>query len=92
MILSDIKHYLQQRGQATLADISTHFETSADAMRGMPETWVRKGRINRHLANASCGSSCSKCNPASTEIYEWVGPGRPAVAARSLPMPSHCDR
>ena len=91
MILSDIKQYLQQRGQASLADIATHFDTSADAVRGMLETWVRKGRVKRHLASASCGSSCSQCDPASTEIYEWVGPGRAAVTTRPLPMPSLCD-
>jgi len=92
MILSDIKQYLQQRGQASLADIATHFDTSTDAVRGMLEIWVRKGRVTCRLASASCGSSCSSCDPAATEIYQWVGAGGPAVSTRPLPMPSRCDR
>ena len=35
MILSDIRRYLQQCGQATLADIALHFDADPDAMRGM---------------------------------------------------------
>lgn len=88
MILSDIKRYLQERGQATLADIATHFDAPPDAVRGMLETWIRKGRVARHQANAACGSSCSQCDPAATEIYVWLGAG--TAAAQPLPMPTHC--
>jgi len=82
MILSDIRNYLQQRGQASLSDISMHFDTPPEAVKGMLETWIRKGRVQRRLANPSCGSSCSQCGPATTEIYQWQGsaghaPGEP---------------
>ncbi len=92
MILSDIRDYLRQHGQATLADIATHFDTSPEAMRGMLETWIRKGRVERHPANAACGSSCSQCDPATTEIYVWVGEGAQRPPAVPLPMPGQCDR
>ena len=75
MILSDIKRYLSERGQATLADMALHFQTSPDAVRGMLEVWAGKGKVRRHLTDPSCGSSCSKCDPASVEIYEWIGEG-----------------
>ncbi|HEC06207.1 MAG TPA: sugar metabolism transcriptional regulator [Thiolapillus brandeum] len=71
MILSDISRYLEQRGQATLADIALHFDADTDAVRGMLEVWIRKGRVHRRMATASCGSSCSQCEPAVTEIYVW---------------------
>lgn len=71
MILSDIKRYLRERRQASLADIALHFDADPDAVRGMLEHWIRKGKVVRHQANASCGSSCSKCDPAGTEIYLW---------------------
>ena len=87
MILSDIRHYLEQRGQATLADIALHFDADPDAIRGMLEIWVRKGRIHRRMATASCGSSCSQCDPAVTEIYVW---GRAADATTAL-LPDGCE-
>jgi hypothetical protein len=71
MILSDIRRYLEQRHQATLADIALHFRTDADAVRGMLDIWIRKGKVQRKMATASCGNSCSQCDPAATEIYVW---------------------
>lgn len=71
MILSDIRKYLQQRGQATLADIALHFDADPDAVRGMLEIWIRKGKAHKKMATASCGSSCSQCDTAATEIYVW---------------------
>jgi putative ferrous iron transport protein C len=73
MILSDIRRYLQQRGQASLADLALHFDADPDAIRGMLQVWMRKGMVQRQVATASCGSSCSKCDAATTELYTWHG-------------------
>ena len=73
MILADIKRYLMERGCAPLADIALHLGSDPDAVRGMLEQWIRKGRVRRRMANAACGSSCRDCDPAATEIYEWIG-------------------
>jgi hypothetical protein len=72
MILSDIRRYLQQRGQATLADIALHFDADPDAVRGILEVWIRKDKVYRKMATASCGGSCTQCDPAATEIYVWT--------------------
>jgi len=72
MILKDIRRYLQQRRQATLADIARRFDSEPSAVQGMLDQWVRKGKVRRSLATSSCGVSCGKCEPASTEIYQWV--------------------
>jgi len=87
MILSDIRQYLEQRGQATLADIALHFDTDPDAIRGMLEVWMRKGRIHRRMATTSCGSSCSKCGMAATEIYIW----RNAKGDTAPLLPNDCE-
>lgn len=72
MILPEIRRYLEQRGQASLADIALHFDIQPDAVRGMLEVWMRKGKVQRRLATTSCGSRCNKCQSAATEIYAWV--------------------
>ena len=71
MILSDIRDYLKQRGQCTLSDIALHFDTDADAVRGMLDIWVRKGKVEKSSATESCGTSCQSCDPAATEVYTW---------------------
>jgi hypothetical protein len=73
MILADIKQYLSARGSASLSDISLHFDTEPNAMRGMLEQWIRKGRVTKHVAGSACNSSCNKCGTESAELYEWVG-------------------
>jgi hypothetical protein len=82
MILSDIRLYLEQRGQATLADIALHFDAEPDAVRGMLNVWIRKDKVYRKMATASCGGSCTQCDPAATEIYVWTASttnSRPAL-------------
>ena len=71
MILSDIKHYLQQRHQASLAEIALHCDAEPDAVRGMLEQWMRKGKVERRLMNDLCNTGCGKCDPASVELYIW---------------------
>jgi len=71
MILSEIRDYVRQRGQVTLADIALHFDADPDAVRGMLQVWIDKGKLHRQMATASCGGSCTQCDPASTEIYVW---------------------
>jgi hypothetical protein len=74
VILTDLRRYLQQRGQASLTDIAYHLDAEPDAIKGMLEHWIRKGRVRRHEAGAAC-SGCSKCDAAKMEVYEWVEQG-----------------
>ncbi|WP_457664904.1 FeoC-like transcriptional regulator [Thiolapillus sp.] len=74
MILSELKAYLQERGQATLADVVNHFDVDANVARDMLQVWIRKGQVQKLQAAASCGSSCSQCDAAATEIYVWGTP------------------
>ena len=85
MILSEVRDYLKTRSQATLSDIALHFDTDPDALRGMLEVWIKKGKIRKRMATDSCGSSCNSCEPTATEIYEWVD----AIAVQ-VELPGHC--
>ncbi len=89
MILSEVKSYLVQRRQATLSDIALHFDSDPDAVRGMLELWIRKGRVRRQALTASCGQSCGSCDPATTEIYLWVDDQ--ALPEAILPLPTGCN-
>lgn len=73
MILSEIRGYLQANRRASLADLSTRFGSDPDALRGMLQKWVAKGRVRKLVGEESCGSSCCRCDPETVEIYEWTG-------------------
>jgi len=72
MILSDLRSYLQEKRRVTLSDLVAHFHMDADALRGMLGKWVNKGKVRLNPVAPSCGTSCCKCDPTLTEIYEWV--------------------
>lgn len=73
MILSELRSYLQTHKRAALLDLAYHFDTDPNALRGMLAKWVGKGRVAKLPAGSACGGGCCKCDPATTEIYEWKG-------------------
>jgi putative ferrous iron transport protein C len=72
MSLVDIKQHLMQVRIASLSSICVYFNADPDTLRGMLSHWVRKGRVRQCKKNPACASSCGKCSPLLTEIYEWV--------------------
>lgn len=72
MILSELTAYLAERKRAALIDISLHFDSDPEALRLMLSLLERKGRVRKLPTGTTCGGGCSKCDPASVEIYEWV--------------------
>ena len=89
MILSQIRDYLKQRGQCTLSDIALHFDTDANAVRGMLDVWIKKGKVEKRSATESCGSSCQSCDPAATEIYIWCESKN--TDKLNVTIPGYCD-
>lgn len=75
MILSELREYLQEHGQASLRDIATRFDVSEEAAEGMLEHWARKGKI-KNFENTSCegvcGHKCSSCPMQCAMIYQWL--------------------
>ncbi|MGD8671692.1 MAG: FeoC-like transcriptional regulator [Thiogranum sp.] len=84
MILSDIRRYLEQRGQASVFDIAMHCDTQPDAVRGMLQVWVRKGLAYKLPTSPGCGSGCTKCDSAATEVYAWRTAPAPAAAVECV--------
>jgi len=72
MILSDLRTYLKDNRRVTLNDLVLHFHVDANALRGMLSKWVSKGKVRISPAPSNCGTSCCKCDPLLTEIYEWI--------------------
>lgn len=72
MILSELRSYLQEKRRVTLSDLVLHFQMDADAIRGMLHKWINKGKVRLSPTGTSCGTSCCKCDPTLTEIYEWL--------------------
>ncbi|MDQ7091122.1 MAG: FeoC-like transcriptional regulator [Methylococcales bacterium] len=72
MILSKLRDYLKQQQRVTLHQLVVHFDCDADALRGMLGKWISKGKVQRLNPNSNCGTGCCQCDPALTELYEWV--------------------
>lgn len=73
MILSDLRDYLKTNRRAALIDMAHRFDADPEALRGMLDKWVAKGRVEKLPPGTLCGGGCSQCDPATTEIYEWKG-------------------
>ena len=84
MILSDIRRYLEQRGQASLLEIAIHCDTDPNAIRGMLQVWIRKGMASKLPTSPGCGSGCTKCDGAATEVYAWRTAPTPAAAVECV--------
>lgn len=72
MILSEIRDYLRSNGQAAVIDMAWHFDVEPDAIRGMLEHWIRKGKVEKLPDGTGCDGGCHMCDPESVEIYQWV--------------------
>ena len=73
MILSDLKTYLVERRCVPLADLVNRFGAQPSALRGMLETFIRKGRVRRVDPGAGSCPGCTKCDAYALEMYEWTG-------------------
>jgi hypothetical protein len=83
VILSDLRRYLQQREEATLADMAMRFQADPEVVRAMLEVWIAKGRIERCAPSPACAGNCNQCGPGAAEVYRWTGGGRDKPDAES---------
>mgnify|MGYP001160698650 FL=1 len=72
MILSDLRGYLKEHKRVALKDMEMRFNIDADALRGMLGKWINKGYVRKLPTGTSCSTGCCKCDPALTELYEWI--------------------
>jgi len=73
MILTQVRDYLKQRGQAPLRDMALEFSMDQDALRPIVEQWVAKGKVEKMPEGSACGGGCNNCEPQSIELYQWIG-------------------
>lgn len=71
-MLSQIKLIFTEKNTVSLVELTQQLNAEPDAVRGMLSHWIRKGRIRPFQKKAGCGSKCGKCDPATTEMYQWV--------------------
>jgi putative ferrous iron transport protein C len=71
MILSELQAFLAQHKRASLADLELHFHMDGDALRGMLNRLIRKGRVQKMAEGKKCGG-CHSCDANSLEFYEWI--------------------
>jgi putative ferrous iron transport protein C len=76
MILAQVREYLAHHKRVALIDLSQHFRSDPQALRGMLAMLEQKGRVRRLPMGTPCGDGCCKCDPATVEIFEWVEGGR----------------
>ncbi len=71
MILKELKEYVQSNPQVSLSDIAIHFDAEPEAVRGMLDFWIRKGKIKHFSSDNVCGGSCSCSQKNNNDLYEW---------------------
>ncbi|MCH9698613.1 MAG: FeoC-like transcriptional regulator [Gammaproteobacteria bacterium] len=72
MILTEIKHYLQNQHRVPLKDLSYRFDIDPDTLRVMLQRLIDKGCLRILDPGTPCSGGCSKCPPQDVEIYEWM--------------------
>lgn len=89
MILTEIQQYLSERGKASLEQIELHFHIDGDALRGMLNRLVRKGRVKKLSMPERC-HGCTCCNLESLEIYEWISSSPSVTVEKPDCCPNPC--
>ena len=72
MILYELRDYLKTKKRIALKDMQDRFHIDADALRGMLDKWISKGQVRKLPQGTPCDGGCCQCDPALTELYEWV--------------------
>lgn len=69
-MLIEVRDYLASRKEASVRDVSAHFDISLETARVLLEHWVRKGKATR-LSLAQCRQCALHCGK-SWEAYQWL--------------------
>jgi putative ferrous iron transport protein C len=70
--LSGLREYLSERRQASVAEMTLHFDASADAVRGALSHWLAKGRARRLDPGGICSGCGCGCGCKGEEVFEWL--------------------
>jgi hypothetical protein len=71
MILKELQNYILNKNCVSLAEMKQHFGIDGDALKPMLDKLIKKGRVKK-LPTAEKCHSCTGCDHATLEFYEWV--------------------
>ncbi|MGK7876988.1 MAG: FeoC-like transcriptional regulator [Xenococcaceae cyanobacterium] len=80
MILTEIQQYLSEQGRVSLVQMELHFRIDADALQGMLDRLVRKGRVRKLPIPQHC-HGCTECSTECIQFYEWAS-SSPKIAVQ----------
>jgi hypothetical protein len=71
--LSNIKSFLEERGQVCLMEFSEHFDADPGTIRNRLEVWLQEGKVQKEIISRCCNSGCTECDSTLYEYYTWAG-------------------
>ena len=72
MLVSELRDHLKITGTASLLFLAQRFNADPNIVRDMLGFLIRKGNVKKCTQTPHCGSTCQRCDPLLTEIYQWV--------------------
>ena len=70
-MLRKLRDYLQQNPRSSIVDMAIYFDTEEDALKGMLEKWVAKGKVIKTSPTSAC-CGCYHCDLSRGEVYTWL--------------------
>lgn len=70
-MLLQIRDFIAREGVVSTQQLTRAFNLDLQAIQPMLELWVRKGVIAKCAGQASCQSTCFKCDTQRPEYYEY---------------------
>ncbi|MDR0588334.1 MAG: FeoC-like transcriptional regulator [Burkholderiales bacterium] len=71
MLLIELRDYVKERQEASLAEIASRFKLPESALEAMMQHWVQKGVIEVKTADSPCCRGCKGCKSRCALIYRW---------------------
>jgi hypothetical protein len=71
MTPSELRAYLKTRGEASLTDLSAHFDADAGLVEDVLAYWQKKGNIQ--TTSADCGNKSCPQGCGRVAFYRWQG-------------------
>ena len=73
-MLSTLIETLQKHRRASSIDMAHALDSTPEAVEGMLERLVQKGKVKKLPAGTACGGGCNKCDLSQVKLYEWIEP------------------
>lgn len=72
MTVSDIRWFLREMGPASISDIARHFGADPHTAETMIDEWIRKGKVEKRVADSFSRACCGKSDSHRADLYAWI--------------------